>query len=166
MLFVRLPPLSISWQRVGAFFGALGLIGGFAVLDTRVPAPLISNGLFIPFLGLVLFCLARSNSRIWTNSFFVQLGDASYSLYLLHIPIFVWLTAIDRKSFHLVDRNFTAFFICYLVVAIGASLISLNYVERPCRRMIRRRFVDASAYVAGSSQGMAHDLKQGAGARF
>jgi peptidoglycan/LPS O-acetylase OafA/YrhL len=102
--------------------------------------PGLSNGIFMPFLGLVLFGLARSKSRIWNNAAFVRLGDASYSIYLLHIPIFSWLNAIDRHLFHLYGNNFKTFFILYLLSVIGASLVSLQYVEKPSRLLIRRQF--------------------------
>jgi peptidoglycan/LPS O-acetylase OafA/YrhL len=50
----------------------------------------------MPFLGLVLVGLAYSPSRLFNHSTFVELGDASYSLYLLHIPLLNWLSRTDR----------------------------------------------------------------------
>ena len=140
VLFVRCRPMTQLARRICLALGSFGLIAGFAVFDGRVPSPLFSNGIFAPFLVLVLIGLARSPSSVWGHPFFVRLGDASYSLYLLHIPIFLWVSAIDRKSFHLQERCFGTFLTAYLVIAIGASLISLVYIERPCRQIIRRRF--------------------------
>lgn len=142
-IFVRVPSITARWRRVAIILGATGLIAGFSFLEADVPPSLISNGLLMPFLGLILFGLARSPSRFWTNHVFVELGDASYSLYLLHVPVFLWVMTIDRKLFHLQDRNFSIFFIGYLLIVIAASILSLNYIERPCRYFIRRRFSTA-----------------------
>ncbi len=150
VLFVRRRPMTQLWRRICLALGCLGFIAGFSVFDGLVPAPLFSNGILAPFLIMVLIGLARSPSRIWSHPFFVRLGDASYSLYLLHIPVFLWLLAIDRKSFRLQEHSFAVFFIAYLVIVIGASMMSLAYIEQPCRQFIRRRFAPApSAPLAG-----------------
>lgn len=138
LIFVRAPPIARGWHNTSIFIGIVGLVVGFQLLDGMVPG--LSNGIFMPFLGLVLFGLARSKSRIWNNAAFVRLGDASYSIYLLHIPIFSWLNAIDRHLFHLYGNNFKTFFILYLLSVIGASLVSLQYVEKPSCLLIRRQF--------------------------
>jgi peptidoglycan/LPS O-acetylase OafA/YrhL len=143
VLFVRRRLMTELRRRICLALGCLGFIAGFSVFDGRIPAPLFSNGIFAPFLIMVLIGLAHSPSRIWGHPFFVRLGDASYSLYLLHIPIFLWLVAIDRRSFQLQEHSFAAFFIAYLVIVIGASMISLTTIEQPCRRFIRRRFAPA-----------------------
>jgi peptidoglycan/LPS O-acetylase OafA/YrhL len=139
VLFVRRRPATQLVRRICLALGSLGFVAGFLVFDGLVPSAVFSNGIFAPFLVLVLIGLARSTSRIWSLPFFVRLGDASYSLYLLHIPIFLWAVAIDRKSFQLQEHSFGVFLTVYLVVAIGASLGSLKYIEQPCRQFIRRR---------------------------
>jgi peptidoglycan/LPS O-acetylase OafA/YrhL len=113
-----------------------------------VPPPEISNGVLMPLLGLVLFGLAYSKSQLWANPYFVRLGDASYSMYLLHIPLFQWLGAIDKRVLDLQDRHFVSFFILYLSAVIGASLLSLKYVEEPSRIVIRRCFSQKRAPLA------------------
>ena len=140
VLFVRRRPMAQFARRICLALGWLGFVAGFLAFDALVPSALFSNGIFAPFLVMVLIGLARSPSRIWSHPFFVRLGDASYSLYLLHIPILLWVSAIDRKSFQLQEHSFGVFLTVYLVVAIGASLISLKYIEQPSRQIIRRRF--------------------------
>lgn len=144
LIFVRRPALTDLWRRAFLMIGLFGFVIGFALFEGHVPAPLVSNGVLAPFLGLVLFGLARSKSRVWNNGLFVQLGDASYSLYLLHIPMFLWMTAIDARMLHLRENSYGSFFIIYLAVVIGLSLLSLKYVERPSRAFIRRRFIGVS----------------------
>jgi peptidoglycan/LPS O-acetylase OafA/YrhL len=155
LIFVRRPTLTRLWRRAFIATGILGFVLGFAAFEGHVPAPLVSNGVLMPFLGLLLFGLARSQSRVWNHRTFVQLGDASYSLYLLHIPIFVWLTAIDSRMFHLHERSFTTFFVVYLAIVIGLSLLSLTYIEKPSRLYIKRRFSRASPQPFQSSNDLA-----------
>lgn len=143
VLFVRRPPMTQFARRICLALAWCGLAAAFVIFDGLAPPALFSNGIFAPFLVMVLVGLARSPSRFWGHPFFVRLGDASYSLYLLHIPVFLWVSAIDRKSFQLQEHSFGAFLTVYLVVAIGASLASLRYIEQPCRQWIRRRFAPA-----------------------
>jgi peptidoglycan/LPS O-acetylase OafA/YrhL len=143
VLFVRRRPMTQLRHRCYLALGSLGFIVGFWAFDGQLPAPMFSNGIFAPFLVMVLIGLAGSRSRIWTHSFFVRLGDASYSLYLLHIPVFLWMSVIDRKTLQLQEHSFPIFFIAYLAIVIGASLLSLTYIEQPSRQFIRRRFAPA-----------------------
>jgi peptidoglycan/LPS O-acetylase OafA/YrhL len=145
LIFVRQPPITAQMRRALLLLGSLGFLFGFLFLERHVPPAAISNGLLMPFLGLILFGLARSQSKVWNNAIFVRLGDASYSLYLLHIPLLLWLNTIDKKTFQFQERAFPAFFALYLATAVIISLVSLSYVERPGRLFIKRCFAhDAS----------------------
>ncbi len=140
LLFVRSPPMPAWAQMPAVAVGVAGVWATFSYLDGPVPWTAISNGFLAPALALILFGLARSQSQLWNHESFVRLGDASYSLYLLHIPIMEWMKAIDAATFNLQQGAFLNFFLIYLAVAILASLASLTFVEEPMRRLIRRKF--------------------------
>jgi peptidoglycan/LPS O-acetylase OafA/YrhL len=159
VLFVRRRPMTQLGRRICLALGCVGFIAGFSFFDGRVPAPLFSNGVLAPFLVMVLIGLAHSPSRIWSHPLFVRLGDASYSLYLLHMPVFLWVRALDRKSLQMQDHSFAVFFIASLVIAIGASLFSLAYIEQPSRQFIRRRFAPALAAPLAAERDFAGALR-------
>jgi peptidoglycan/LPS O-acetylase OafA/YrhL len=138
ILFSRTPPVSGLARRFVILVGWIGFVVGFWLLEPLVPGPMISNGLLMPFLALLLVGLAYSSAWMLNHSVFVQLGEASYSLYLLHIPLLAWMGLIDRRQFHLQEHHPNLFFVIYLALTIVASLASLHFVEIPARLALRQ----------------------------
>jgi peptidoglycan/LPS O-acetylase OafA/YrhL len=124
------------WQ-VSTVLG-LSAVGLFAsVLSVPffgVPAP-YNNGLLAPiFAGFVwaLSVIPTPLSRWLCGRWLVALGNASYALYLLHMPIlslfqhFRWVTH--------------AFYPVYLALCVGLSLLSFRFFETPARLWLLERF--------------------------
>lgn len=74
----------------------------------------------------------------------VLLGGASYSMYILHIPLYyIFCLArhfeIARK---LQPDDYpplgTDMFVIYVVILIGLSVLSFLFIEQPCSRLLRR----------------------------
>lgn len=148
MIFLDVPPMRRAWRIPAMCLGLLGVYVTFTYLDGPVPWTAISNGILAPFLTLILFALAYSQSRVWNHPFFVRLGDASYSLYLIHVPVMLWMEKLDAALFNWQTTHLEIFFPAYLVVVIGCSLLSLTFVEEPLRRAIRRKFAPAAERAA------------------
>jgi peptidoglycan/LPS O-acetylase OafA/YrhL len=156
-MVLTLPPLHLStfalgillarWQslnrtqvRLWHVSTVLGLSAG-ALLGSvllvpflRVPAP-YNNGLLAPvFAGFVwaLSVIPTPLSRWLCGRWLVALGNASYALYLVHMPIlslfvhFRWVTH--------------AFYPVYLALCVGLSLLSFRYFETPGRLWLLERF--------------------------
>jgi peptidoglycan/LPS O-acetylase OafA/YrhL len=113
----------------GSLLGSALLIPFFGV-----PAP-YNNGLLAPiFAGLVwgLSVIPTPLSRWLCSRWLVNLGNASYALYLIHMPIlslfrhFRWVTH--------------AFYPVYLALCVGLSLLSFRYFETPARLWLLDRF--------------------------
>jgi peptidoglycan/LPS O-acetylase OafA/YrhL len=138
ILFGRSAPVGLAMRRWMIFVGCAGFIFGFVILAPLVPNEMIDNGLLIPFLGLILMGLARSSSRLLNHRMFVQLGDASYSLYLLHWPLWTWMARSDIHLWHWRAESPKLFFFVYVALIIAASLMSLHLFETPSRVAIRR----------------------------
>ncbi len=151
LLFTRVPPLPAVWRQVTWLAGCIGFGIGFIEISPLIPGEFINNGLLMPFLGLVLFGLAYSKSRVFNHPLFVRLGDASYSLYLLHIPIWNWLLHIDGHLANFQTYSPRLFFLIYLACVIGASLLSMTFIEAPARRLIRKGFGLRSSSIAARS---------------
>jgi peptidoglycan/LPS O-acetylase OafA/YrhL len=124
------------WQvhTVLALSGA-GLFGSVLLIPFfRVPAP-YNNGLLAPiFAGLVwaLSVTPSPVSRWLCGRWLVNLGNASYALYLIHMPIltlfrhFRWVTPM--------------FYLPYLALCVGLSLLSFRYFETPARVWLLEQF--------------------------
>jgi peptidoglycan/LPS O-acetylase OafA/YrhL len=136
----EMPPVPMVWRRIALLTGCLGFVLGFCAIAPIVPGEMISNGLLMPFLGLTLFGLAHSRSRVFNHPLFVRLGDASYSLYLLHIPIWNLMARTDVHLANIQSHSPNIFFLSYLISVICASLMSLRFIETPARRLIRKQF--------------------------
>jgi peptidoglycan/LPS O-acetylase OafA/YrhL len=124
------------WQ-VSTVLGlsAGGLLGSVLLVPfLGVPAP-YNNGLLAPiFAGFVwaLSVIPTPLSRWLCGRRLVALGNASYALYLVHMPIlslflhFRWVTH--------------AFYPVYLALCVGLSLLSFRYFETPARLWLLERF--------------------------
>jgi peptidoglycan/LPS O-acetylase OafA/YrhL len=124
------------WQ-VSTVLGlsAGGLLGSVLLIPLfGVPAP-YNNGLLAPiFAGFVwaLSVIPTPLSRWLCGRWLVALGNASYALYLVHMPIlslflhFRWVTH--------------AFYPVYLALCVGLSLLSFRYFETPARLWLLERF--------------------------
>jgi peptidoglycan/LPS O-acetylase OafA/YrhL len=60
------------------------------------------------------------------------LGDLSYSIYLLHIPLFI--IAVETRL--LPPLQFSIQWIVWFAVLMGCSAITFHFVERPARRAL------------------------------
>jgi peptidoglycan/LPS O-acetylase OafA/YrhL len=63
------------------------------------------------------------------------LGKASYSMYILHIPLLWWFSRYTLYRFGATPPAWTGFL--YLALVIGASIAAFEYVETPANRRIR-----------------------------
>lgn len=112
-------------------------LGGFAAAVAfveKIPYPMLHSGLLAPVFSAIIFGVAlRPNwTRLLHNRWLVLLGDASYSLYLLHFTI-IW------AAIALFGRAAATPMSCLLIAAasIVASLASYKFVEQPARRYLR-----------------------------
>jgi peptidoglycan/LPS O-acetylase OafA/YrhL len=113
----------------GGLYGSVLLVPLFGV-----PAP-YNDGLLAPiFAGFVwaLSVIPTPLSRWLCSRWLVALGNASYALYLVHMPIlclflyFRWVTL--------------AFYPVYLALCVGVSLLSFRYFETPVRFWLLKQF--------------------------
>jgi peptidoglycan/LPS O-acetylase OafA/YrhL len=132
-------------QRVlgggAALWSALS-VGTLVLALSRAPTlpyPLVHNGLFTPIIALLIATLAIGRGPVAAllgTRPLVALGDASYSLYVLHVPLLVfWSKAVG----HLTSEGFRASAYstgAFLVCAVLASLLCHRFVEGPLRERL------------------------------
>ena len=119
--------------------------------NADLSAWMLNLGLLIPTCAMI-FGAAHDFGRWLANHSLVRLGDASYSIYLLHLIVaeyFAFTHPLDPTHENTVSA--IARFIAALAVVQILSLLSYQYFEAPARRWLRalltrRPSVPISAY--------------------
>lgn len=150
----------VGAERLGQFLS----IGGFVLLIAAVavwgeyPFPVtLSRSLVAPFNAMLIYGLALGGGplgNLLSTRGFVLLGNASYALYLLHVPVIFWTYTVAHKWFAATSPTTWAMFWADIVAAVGMSLLAFVLVEEPMRQLIRRvliRRLDVSATMPGHS---------------
>jgi peptidoglycan/LPS O-acetylase OafA/YrhL len=97
-----------------------------------LPVSSLHDGALAPIYLCVIWMFSQSQwqvARLLSSPWLVVLGQASFGLYLLHMPVFhlfEWLRWTRGP----------ALFLVYLAVSIGLSVLSFYYFETPLRLWI------------------------------
>ena len=129
---------SVAWITL---MSATAVAGILAVSD-RIPFLFLQCGaLALPF-AVLIYCLAFQQgilAKALSTRGAHLLGGASYSLYLLHLPISTYLT-ISGKLLGFAWLSGLIGVAVYVSVAIGAALVVFMLVEEPARSWLRTRY--------------------------
>lgn len=99
-----------------------------------------TNGLLAPAFLLFIVLLGKNRglvSTLFSHSWLILLGEASYSLYILQKPIHGLYDKIIVPRIALPE---TIHFYIFLIGLIVISILSYQYFEKPMRKAIRSRF--------------------------
>ncbi len=151
MLFLRMPARVRSWPIAAGFAGLVLAI----MLQRYLAYPMMHSGLFAPLFALLIFGFATQPS--WAGVLgkkpLLLLGEASYSLYLLHtMPIVIMAFILHLGT----SPHIVALVVSFVA---GISLLSIGVffvIESPMRRLLRphrrvRAGEPAAASLAASS---------------
>jgi peptidoglycan/LPS O-acetylase OafA/YrhL len=123
---------SAAWTAMVAAAICFAAVVQFA---PRSPNSHLCDGLLAPIFAAVIWAFSDSAwlpARLLSAPWLVVLGEASFGLYLFHIPVF-----------HLFEKlgwiHTPAMFPVYLATSIGLSVLSFYYFETPLRRWILKR---------------------------
>jgi peptidoglycan/LPS O-acetylase OafA/YrhL len=120
---------------LGALFGILSI----AYFSPAIPYPILHTGLFNGLFATLVYGLALGPS--WTKFLnarvLVLLGDASYSLYLLHCFVLRHMLMRDHGS--IVVHSSTPWVVFTVAVAIAAAVGVYKFIEEPGRRKLNPR---------------------------
>ena len=108
----------------------------FAFIKNFLPSTLTLFGSLILFA----FFIEKTFSSIGKKLSF--LGNASYAIYLTHLPIQVFILILLNLNFFK-DELFHSFttFIVFLILVNFISIITFKYFENPCRKKINKYFI-------------------------
>ena len=125
---------SASVVATATFLLILALLGE----SDRLPFTLLHGGLLDPLWALLLCAVAKRHDpreRGIASPPLVRGGRASYALYVLHKPLYFWLTRL--LGIGLLPPG--AFLGAYVAGSVGLSLAAWHYVEEPLRRRLLGR---------------------------
>lgn len=131
------PQLKTNWQNLNKLL-VFALISCFALILSR--ASLVwyhEAGLFAPVFALIILVVSiRTNplTRLMSLPVLVYLGEISYSIYLLQVPVSSIIYALNKTYLQL--TNASAFFVFFLLL-LGVSAICYEKIEKPWRTRIK-----------------------------
>ena len=114
-----------------SFYNALG--GNFFALH---------NGLLLPLHTLIILGLSLGGgalARFLSFRPLLFLGNASYALYILHMPVANWMKFISQQVFSTKLEGFGATAL-YIVVVVCLSSIVFKTIEEPANHILKKRF--------------------------
>lgn len=110
------------------------------------PYLLVHNGLLAPLFAWLIVALALAGAdasrpasglvRLLSHPVLVLLGEASYSLYILHMPLWMWYSALGRRL--VAPATLVLSFPMYALLVVVAAVIVFRRVEVPARNAVRR----------------------------
>lgn len=121
--------------RVLVWGGILGILA-FAAGSSYIPYMLLHHTLpILPYSALIVGMIAaetHGGMGVLAKPFPVMLGNASFSMYILHVPLFLVTSYVAQKLFG-TDRGI-AIALVNLVMAVGIAQLGVRYLEGPSRK--------------------------------
>jgi peptidoglycan/LPS O-acetylase OafA/YrhL len=131
-----------QWQKYSRQFSiAFIILLTFSCVLVYVSAPVIQyhhNGLFAPLFISGIIALSLNNSGVswfFSQKGFILLGEISYSIYILQVPVLFWLKYINGKSIQLSKQTLSP---AYVFVLIAIACLSYLTYEKSARSFIKR----------------------------
>ncbi|HEY3840362.1 MAG TPA: acyltransferase [Bryobacteraceae bacterium] len=131
-----------SFHRLGAWiYGTAGSLGALLVAFPQYlrVSSLDLNSTLRPVNVAILIGLAIGGglpARVLSTRLFKYLGQASYSMYILHVPLLWWYSRYILH--HPSSPPPAAAAVVYIGVVILVSALAFEFVEEPANRLIRR----------------------------
>ena len=151
ILALNIVPISHNklFKNLTSFIGAALIFWSVFTFSETTKFPGL-NALF-PCVGTFLLIYSNSNGQTWMGKLlslkpFVFFGLISYSLYLWHWPLIVFLKYTIDRPFSVIET------ILVLLISVAMAVLSWRYIEQPFRRPDKKKpqehFYYASCFVA------------------
>lgn len=105
-----------------------------------IPYAMVAGGGLAPLFAALIYGLAHGGrlARWLSGSLLVLLGEASYGVYILHVPIFeCYRYAIEHLHQTKIAVTGWPFFAGFFCLTLLLSMMSFKYFETPARAWIR-----------------------------
>lgn len=137
-LLVSMPGLRLPRWTAAA---AVVLLAGALLLLPETVFPLAHNGLLAPLHALLIAGLAAGGgwlARALSTRPLRELGEASFAVFLLHVPIYAWV--MMPLAPYLAPRPLAvraAAYLGYLVLTLAAAWVVQRRIADPIARVLR-----------------------------
>lgn len=131
----------VTLLEIGSLVLALVMIA-----YSGIPHALLRTGIASPFFAAIIYSLALGEgaiAKLLSNRILMILGEASYAIYILQVPISYW-TRMLIKVTPLQHLGAMAYPVLYLPIIIGFSILSFYLLEKPIRGKIIALFQNDS----------------------
>lgn len=91
------------------------------------------NGLLSPLFVFLIVSIACKNNSWLASKPLVWLGEVSYGIYILQMPVNYYFSHVNAKFIGLTTNWF---FLSFVIVLIAVSGLCYHFVEKPLRRKI------------------------------
>lgn len=128
-------PQLMRWLSPAAF----ALIAVILASSHRIPYLLLQGGALAPLFALGIYTLASGRgivSSFLARPFMVRTGEASYALYLLHMPL-SWYVTLGLRSIGWPKIEAWTGLAGFVAIALAVSFAVFVFVERPVRQRLQ-----------------------------
>ncbi|WP_166787129.1 acyltransferase [Cryobacterium sp. TMT2-23] len=130
-----------SWSATASM---IAIVAALALSPDFLPHSIISNALLVPLFCLLILGLTGMKGapvRILSHPWFVVLGEASFAVYLLHIPLYRYYYNAGNSILPGFSES-AGGILLFIVVVTSIAIAMYYFVEVPSRRVIRRSLLD------------------------
>lgn len=124
---------------------AMTLILTIYAIPSGLTFKALSPAFLLPLFGALILALAFPSAeveRIFANRLAHRVGEWSYAIYILHIPVLLFYSNLDLQWW--VTWNATGLLL-RIVTVIGLAGVAYQFLELPARRWLRGRLGHPSA---------------------
>ncbi len=123
----------------------LGLLVILLLMMKMHTSLFLTTGIFSLLFALLILFISLDKSSIsefFQKPFFILLGEISFGIYILQVPVWQILSDARLSKYLNLDKqeNSTSIFFIKLTVLILTSAILYKYIEKPCQSMIKSFF--------------------------
>jgi peptidoglycan/LPS O-acetylase OafA/YrhL len=130
---------------------AIGVLSNLIGYDFWVGADPLPYGLIIFPLITVASLKVKPLVAVLSLRPLTFLGDISYAVYLVHVPIQMIILAVAHTRHLTIPTSSTTFYWIWIATLLVAGTVIHLTFERPARRWLRRRFVGRAPLAAPTS---------------
>lgn len=137
VLFLRSKPSRrLAWPLI---LGGVAMVAITATVLHRNPFLLLQAAVVGPAFAAIIYgvALRPTGGRVLEGSFFVLLGDASYSFYLLHTMVLGAFGGFFHNGAGTLRHQNPLWFLLPIATITVISLLVYRFIEQPMRRVLR-----------------------------